>query len=180
MAGPPNGARTRSPVSRPDPSRWSERVPIAALAAVGLGISVYLAACQLGAVAGPWDPLFGTESSARVIHSALSRALPVPDAALGAVAYAAELAADLAGGRERWRTHPWIVLAFGAIAAGLALVGVALIVVQVAVVRAGCTLCLGSALASLTIAIAVAAGGEVQAALHALSAARQERALPLR
>jgi hypothetical protein len=64
--------------------------------------------------------------------------------------------------------------------AGLALAGAALIVVQVAVVRAGCTLCLGSALASLAIAFAVAAGGEVQAALGALSAARHGRAMPWR
>lgn len=160
---------------RHNPSRWRERLPLAALAAVGLGISVYLAAYQLGAVAAPWDPVFGPASSGRVLHSALSRALPVPDAALGAVAYAAEIVTGLAGGTERWRTHPWIVLAFGAVAAALGLVSIALIVMQVAVVRAGCTLCLCSAAISLTVAVSVAVGGEVQAAVGALSAGAERR-----
>lgn len=161
--------------SRQDPSRWRDRLPLAALATLGLGLSAYLAAYQLGAVAAPWDPVFGPASSGRVLRSALSRALPVPDAALGALAYAAEMATGLAGGPERWRTHPWIVLAFGAIAAGLALVGLALVFFQVVAVRAGCTLCLCSAAISLTIAIAAAAGGEVQAALRAVGAARAGR-----
>jgi uncharacterized membrane protein len=145
-------------------------VAIAIAALVGLAISAYLAAVQLGAVGAAWDPLFGSASSARVLHSALARALPIPDAALGAVGYAAELAADLAGGRERWRTHPWLVLLFGAIVAALAVVGAALIVVQAAVVRSGCTLCLCSALLSIGVAITVAAGGEVHAAFRAWAA----------
>ncbi len=174
MLGPQQLGRPASGAVR-EPSRWSERVPVAVAAAAGLAISVYLAAYQLGVVAAPWDPLFGAASSARVLHSGLARALPLPDAAIGALAYAAELAADLAGGSERWRTHPWIVLAFGAIAAALALVGVALIVVQAAVVRSGCTLCLCSALLSIGVAIAVAAGGEVQAAFRVARAAHGGR-----
>ncbi len=158
------------------PSRWRERLWIAAAAAAGLALSCYLAAVQLGAVGAAWDPLFGSASSARVLHSALARALPVPDAALGAVAYAAELATDLAGGAERWRTHPFVVLAVGAIVAALALVGAALIVVQAAFVRSGCTLCLCSALLSIGVAIAVARGGEVQAALRGARAAHHGRA----
>lgn len=167
------------PGLRHNPSRWGDRLALAALAALGLAISVYLAAYQLGAIPAPWDPIFGSASSGRVLHSAPSRALPVPDAALGAAAYALELAAALAGGGDRWRTHPWLVLASGAIAAGLGVAGVALVVVQVAVVRAGCTLCLGSAATSLAIAAAVAVGGEVQAAAHVLAsggaASRAER-----
>ncbi len=154
------------PVVGKSPSRWRERLWIAAAAGVGLAISVYLAAVQLGAVGAPWDPLFGPWSSSRVLHSALARALPVPDAAVGAVAYAAEIAADLAGGSDRWRTRPLVVLAFGAIVAALALAGGALIAVQAGIVRAGCTLCLCSALVSIGVAIAVARGGEVQAALR--------------
>lgn len=159
-----------------DPSRCRGRLWIAAAAAAGLAISVYLAAVQLGAAGAPWDPLFGSASSARVLHSALARALPVPDAALGAAGYAAELAADLAGGAGRWRTHPLVVLGFGAIVAAMALVGAALIVVQAAVVRAGCTLCLCSALLSIGVAIAVARGGEVQAAFRVARAERRGRA----
>ena len=175
MAGPGQGGERSAPAGE-GPSRWRERAWIAAAAGAGLAISAYLAAVQLGVAGAPWDPLFGSASSARVLHSSLARALPIPDAALGAAGYAAELAADLAGGRERWRTHPWVVLAFGATVAALAVVGAALIVVQAAVVRAGCTLCLCSALLSIGVAIAVASGGEVQAAFRAARAGRVRRA----
>lgn len=151
------------------PSRCRERLVLAAVAAAGLAISLYLAAYQLGAVAAPWDPLFGPASSARVLHSVVSRMLPVPDAAVGAVAYAAEIVLDLAGGAERWRTHPWLVLAFAAVAVALGLAGVVLALVQVLVVRSGCTLCLCSAAASIGIAVAVAAGEELRAALPVAS-----------
>ncbi len=155
------------PVTAPSsPSRLGARLPVAALAAAGFAIAAYLTACQLGLVAQPWDPLFGPASSERVLHSALARALPVPDAALGMVGYAAELATDLAGGPDRWRTHPWLVLLFGVVAAGLALVGLALIGVQILVVHSGCTLCLASALLSIGVAGTVAAEGEVRAALR--------------
>jgi uncharacterized membrane protein len=158
-----------------DPSRWRARVPIAIAAGAGLALSGYLAAVQLGAVGAAWDPLFGPASSGRVLHSALARALPIPDAALGAIAYAAELAADLAGGRERWRTRPGLVLAFGAVVAALAVAGAGLILVQAAVVRAGCALCLCSALLSIGVAIAVAAGGEVQRAFRVWAARHGRR-----
>lgn len=150
---------------RDDPSRWRARLPLAALAAGGVIVSAYLACVQLGIVSAAWDPLFGSASSARVLHSALSRALPVPDAALGAVGYAVELALELSGGAHRWRTHPWLVLAFGAVAAAMGLVGAALVVVQAAIVRAGCTLCLASAFLSMAVVAWAAASGEVEAAL---------------
>jgi hypothetical protein len=63
-----------------------------------------------------------------------------------------------------------------AIVAALALVGASLVVVQGAIVRAGCTLCLCSALLSIGIAIAVAAGGEVQAAFRVARAAHAGKA----
>lgn len=139
-----------------------------ALASAGFLVSLYLAAYQLGVAPGPWDPIFGPASSARVLHSALSRALPVPDAALGAAAYAVEAGLELAGGTDRWRTHPWRVLAVAAVAAALGLAGIGLVVVQVAVVRAGCTLCLCSAALSVAAALVVVAGGEPRAAARAL------------
>ncbi len=159
---------------RAGPSRWSARAVLAALAAIGLCVSLYLAAYQLGAIAAPWDPLFGAASSARVLHSFVSRLLPVPDAAVGAVADAVELVLDLAGGRERWRTHPWLVVAFGAVAAALGVAGLGLAAIQAFVVRAGCTLCLCSAALSIAVAIAVLVGDELRAALHVLSTARVE------
>ena len=157
-----------------DPSRWPARLPVIALAAAGLAISVYLAAFQLGAAPGPWDPLFGPASSARVLRSALTRALPVPDAALGAAVYAAEAALELAGGGSgRWRRHPRLVLATAAVAAALALVGAGLVVLQAAVVRSFCTLCLCSAALSISAGLAVAAGGEPSAAARTLGWAAQ-------
>lgn len=160
--------------SRHDPSGWRTRAALAIAAAVGMGVSAYLAAFQLGAIAAPWDPLFGPHSSARVLHSVISRLLPVPDAVVGAGAYAAEIALDLAGGAQRWRTRPWLVVAFAAVAIGLGLAGIALTLIQAFVVRAGCTLCLCSAAISIGIAVAVAWGDEARAALHAISPALAE------
>lgn len=160
-----------------NPSRWQARLPVAGLATVGLCIAAYLASVQTGLLPAAWDPIFGSASAARVLHSALSRALPVPDALLGAIGYAVEIAADLAGGSERWRTHPWIVLGFGAVALAMALVGLGLVVVQAAVVHAGCTLCLASALISIAVAVIVFTEGEVQAALGPATAALGRRIL---
>ncbi len=133
-----------------EPSRWSRRLLLAILAAAGCGIATYLAAYQLGRIASVWDPLFGGAS--QVLHSPLDRLLPIPDAALGAVAYATELVLDLAGSSGRWRERPWLVLLFGLVVAALAVTAVVLVAVQVLVVRAFCTLCLGSAAISLVVA----------------------------
>jgi hypothetical protein len=59
---------------------------------------------------------------------------------------------------------------------GRALAGAALLAVQAAVLRAGCTLCLASALLSIGAAVAVAEGGEVQAAFRTARAGRRRRA----
>lgn len=157
------------------PSGWRDRVVLAAIAAVGLGVSVYLAAYQLGLVAEPWDPVFGQASSAQVLHSFVSRLLPLPDAALGAAGYALEIVLELAGGADRWRTHPWIVLAFIAVAVALGLAGVTLTLVQLLIVRSACTLCLCSAAASITVAVAALAGDEARATILSLSPRREGR-----
>ncbi|HET6439557.1 MAG TPA: vitamin K epoxide reductase family protein [Anaeromyxobacter sp.] len=158
-----------------DPSRWRDRLLLAGLAAIGLAISCYLAAVQVGIVPAAWDPFFGRASSARVLHSALSRALPVPDALLGALGYAGEISLGLTGRRERFRTAPWAVLAFGALAAAMALVGLGLVAVQATLLHAWCTLCLGSALVSWAVAAGVVAGGEIHAALRTVFAGRKWR-----
>jgi uncharacterized membrane protein len=149
-----------------DPSRWAERLRLGAAAAVGCATAVYLAAVQIGAVAAPWDPLFGGSSSMRVLHSAFSRALPVPDAALGAAAYAVEIALTLAGGARRWHTRPRTVVASGAVAAALALGSIVLVALQVTVIRSGCLLCLFSA--AISIGVASLAQREVRAAVRVL------------
>jgi uncharacterized membrane protein len=130
----------------------TRRAAALALAAAGLAASGDLAAYQLELVAKVWDPLFGPASSARVLHSALSRALPVPDALLGALAYAAELAAGLVA--WRWPRRP-VLLAYGAIAALLALSSVGLVAIQALVVRHFCLLCLASAAISWAVAALV-------------------------
>lgn len=127
------------------------RAPVLALAAAGFCIASYLAAYQLGAASGVWEPIFGN-GSRTVLHSFISRLLPVPDAALVAFGYAAEIITGAIGGRERYCTSLAIVLVYGAIALALAVAAILLIFLQAFVIRAGCTLCLISAIISLTIA----------------------------
>ena len=55
------------------PSGWTQRIPIIALAFVGLAISRYLAAYQLGHTESAWDPFFG-EGTERIITSEVSKA----------------------------------------------------------------------------------------------------------
>jgi uncharacterized membrane protein len=86
-----------------------------------------------------------------VLHSGLSRVLPIPDAAFGALAYLLEAVAHLLGGPKRWCKAPWTVFAFGTIAGLMALGSVGLVIWQGAVVAAWCTLCLGSAAISFAI-----------------------------
>ncbi len=143
-------------LDRPGPSGWRKRVPVVVLALIGCGITTYLALYQLDAVAHVWEPFFGSGSRAILKESAVSRLLPVPDAALGALAYLLEAAAECAGGRQRWRTWPAAVFATGAVAAGLFLAAAVLVACQVFWFRAYCSLCLASAACSVLIAALVA------------------------
>ncbi|UQU62647.1 hypothetical protein COUCH_26910 [Couchioplanes caeruleus] len=136
---------------RHNPSAWRRRAAIAALALAGCCVSLYLGLFQLHAIDDVWDPLFGTGSE-RVLTSALSRMLPVPDALLGAVAYAVEVILELAGGRDRWRSRPFWVFATGVVAGLLALTGIVLVVSQPLLTGTFCTLCLVSAAISITVA----------------------------
>jgi uncharacterized membrane protein len=155
------------------PSAWTRRIPVVVLAVAGLYISTYLAFFQYGLIDVVWDPLFGAGSRA-VLTSALSRALPVHDAALGAAAYAAEAVLEAAGGTRRWRNRPWLVLVLGVTAAAMAATSIGLIIMQAAVIGAFCTLCLASATISLVVPFLVA--GEVVAAAREV---RQGRRLGL-
>jgi uncharacterized membrane protein len=155
-----------------NPSRLSERLSLAVAALCGLGIAGYLVLVQLG-LAAAWDPIFGRASSVRVLTSSLSRALPVPDAAIGAAAYAAEAVLACIGGEERWRTRPWIAVAYGVLALALGAGSVVLVFVQVALVRSGCTLCLASA--AISIGIAAVAQQELRPALGVLRGRHRER-----
>lgn len=132
------------------PSSWLRRAPVVVLAVAGLCVSTDLAFFQYGLVTSVWDPFFGAGSRA-VLTSALSRALPVHDAALGAAAYLVEAVLEAAGGTRRWQSRPWLVLLLGLTAATMAVTSIGLILVQATVVRQFCTLCLASAGISLVV-----------------------------
>lgn len=138
-----------------NPSAWSQRVPIIALAILGLLISRYLTAYQLGQIDGVWDPFFagspadpqnGTEE---IITSAVSRAWPVPDAAVGGYTYMLEVLTGIIGTRRRWRTMPWLVLLFGLMIAPLGVVSIFFIIIQPVVIGTWATLTLVAAAAML-------------------------------
>jgi uncharacterized membrane protein len=127
------------------PSAWSHRLPVAVLALFGCAIAAYLSLYQWHVRSSVWDPLFGSPSSEAVLTSALSRALPVPDSALGALAYAVEFVFTMVGGSQRWRERPTLVLLFGVVLVGLAATSLVLVLSQVLLVHALCSLCLSSA-----------------------------------
>lgn len=148
-----------------NPTAWSRRLRVATLAFVGFCVAGYLTLWQLGALSAVWDPLFGHGS-----RHVLEWTHPFPDAALGVVAYAAEIALSLIGGEDRWRTMPWTVLALGLVIAAGALTSIALIVIQPTAVGSWCTLCLVSA--ALSLAIFVLAVDEPRAGLRHLARVR--------
>ena len=131
-----------------NPSAWSERIWLIGVALLGLGIATYLALYQLGLIDEVWEPWFGMGSQ-EVLHSPLSRVLPIPDAALGAMAYAVDAIAGAIGGTQRWRTMPWMVVLFGLAVGPLGLVSVFLVIAQPVLLDAWCTLCLASAVISV-------------------------------
>ncbi len=134
----------------PSPSRWSVRVPLVALAAIGFVAAAYLALFQLGVTTTVWDPIFG-DGSRRVLESQVARTFPVPDALLGALAYALEIALGLIGDRNRWRTLPIAVVLYGLASASLAATAVVLLLAQPLLIGTWCSLCVLSALVSLLI-----------------------------
>jgi uncharacterized membrane protein len=127
-----------------NPSDWMQRGPIIAMAFVGFFLSRYLAAYQLGHIAYPWDPFF-SDGTRRVLESDVSKAWPVSDAGLGAVSYLLEALSGLMGGRNRWRTMPWMVVMFAILVVPLGVVSLVLVVLQPVAVGAWCTLCLVTA-----------------------------------
>jgi len=128
------------------PSSWSQRLPIIGLALVGFFIARYLTAYQLGHIERVADPFFG-EGTARIITSEVSRAWPIADAGLGALAYLLEALSGMMGDRRRWRTMPWMVGMFGFLVIPLGAVSIFFIVIQPIVIGTWCTLCLISAAA---------------------------------
>ena len=131
-----------------NPSSWSERLPLIGLALAGTVIAGYLALYQSGVIDTVWDPFFGPGSQV-ILKSSVSRILPIPDAALGAIGYVLDAVSGAVGGRERWRTMPWIVIVFGIAVGPLGLVSILLVILQPVLFHAWCTLCLSSAFISI-------------------------------
>ena len=151
-----------------NPSSWAERVPLIGVALAGFAVACYLTLYQLNLIDTVWEPFFGA-GSALVLHSPVSRALPIPDASLGALGYVLDAVSGAVGGSDRWRSRPWIVLLFGVAVGAVSLM---LVVFQPLLYRAWCTLCLASAVAS--IAMIGPAMDEVLASLQFLTRVRRE------
>jgi uncharacterized membrane protein len=131
-----------------NPSAWSQRVPLLIIAIVGFLIALYLGLYQLGAFEKIWEPFFG-DGSRKVLHSSISKILPIPDALLGAFGYLTDAVAGAIGNESRWKTKPWIVILFSIAVGPLGLVSILLVISQPVLLNAWCTLCLSSALISV-------------------------------
>src|SRR6266542_3944656 len=94
-----------------NPSSWHQRAPMIALAFIGWLGSRYLAAFQLGYINTIWEPFFG-DGTVKVLTSHVSKMFPISDAGLGAAAYTIEMLMGWMGGKQRWRTMPWMVTFF--------------------------------------------------------------------
>jgi hypothetical protein len=150
---------TIPPGWRHNPTSLRRRALLAVLAAAGFGIALYLTLFQFDAWTTVWDPWFDS-------RTVLELTSPVPDALAGVLAYGTELLLLALGGRDRWRTLPWVCLALGAVLTGGAVVSIALIIIQPTVAGAWCTLCLVSAAISLL--LFVLGIGEARAAWQAI------------
>ena len=148
----PMGMTMKGPAIPPgwsyNPSAWSQRAPIIALAFVSFLVSRYMAAYQLGHIDAVWDPFF-EDGTRRVLESDVSKAWPVSDAGLGAMTYLIEVLMGLMGDPRRWRTMPWMVAGFGFVVVPLGIVSIALVVMQPLAVGAWCAPCLFTAAAML-------------------------------
>ncbi|MCB9471673.1 MAG: vitamin K epoxide reductase family protein [Candidatus Obscuribacterales bacterium] len=124
-----------------NPSSWQQRGPLIALAFVGFFCARYLASFQLGYIDTVWDPFFGS-GTRNILTSDVSHAFPVSDAGLGAFSYMIDALAGFAGGRDRWRTMPWMVVLFGLLIIPPGITSVTLVILQPVAVGAWCGICL--------------------------------------
>ena len=131
-----------------NPSSWHQRAPMIALAFIGWLGSRYLAAYQLGYTKTIWEPFFGG-GTVQVLTSDVSKAFPISDAGLGAAAYTIEMLMAWMGGKDRWRTMPWMVTFFFILVVPLGVVSIVLVILQPVAVGAWCTICLFTALVML-------------------------------
>ncbi|CCB87285.1 putative uncharacterized protein [Parachlamydia acanthamoebae UV-7] len=149
-----------------NPSSWPQRAPIIALGFVCWFSSRYMASYQLGYLNHIWDPVFDN-GTLKVITSSVSKAFPISDAGLGALAYTIETLTGFKGGIKRWYTMPWAVIFFGVLVIPVGLTSIILIMLQPILVGYWCFWCLLTAFCMLAmIALTV---DEVAATLQFLS-----------
>jgi hypothetical protein len=123
-----------------NPSSWPQRAVLVAVALIGLMVSRYLAAYQLGYLDEVWDPFFGSASTHTVLDSQISHMMPISDAGLGGIAYTFEFLMAFMGGVARWRTMPWMVTLFGILVIPLGLAHVTLVMTMPVAVHTFSTL----------------------------------------
>ena len=111
-----------------------------------------MAAYQLGYIDTIWDPVFG-DGTRLVITSKVSKSFPIPDAGLGALAYSLEALMGCKGGPARWRTMPWMVVAFAFLVVPLGIVSIILVILHPLMVGAWCFLCLVTAFSMLIMVV---------------------------
>lgn len=133
-----------------NPSEPARRFILAALASLGFLTAGYLALYQTGVISTVWEPFFG-EGSTTILNSGFSRSFPISDAAIGAAVYLLDALLAFAGGRDRWKSHPWFVLANAATAISLGFAGISLLIVQPLAYGNYCTLCMLSAFISINL-----------------------------
>lgn len=166
---PPASKHLLPPRARYNPSSFSYRIPAAILALTCWLLAIYLAIFELGYMNTIWDPIFG-DGTMKVLSSSISKSFPVPDAGLGAISYLLEALLALHGGKDRWKTIPWVVLSFGIFALPVGIISIILIILQPLAVHAWCSFCLLIALINALVAILSA--NEIIATLRLL---KQER-----
>ncbi|MEO6906001.1 MAG: vitamin K epoxide reductase family protein [Ginsengibacter sp.] len=154
-----------------NPSSWSKRMPLLILAAIGFLIALYLGLYQLHIFQTVWEPFFGNGTDA-VVKSSFSRSLPIPDGLIGAFGYLCDIVLVSIGDSTRWKTKPWAVILYSILVGIMGLVSILLLILQPVVLHAWCTLCLVSAVLSLSMVIP--AMQELSASLHLIKTKRSE------
>ena len=137
-----------------NPSSWSKRIFLLILAVVGFLIALYLGLYQLHVFQNVWEPFFGNGTDA-VVKSSFSRSLPIPDGLIGAFGYLCDIVLVSIGDNIRWKTKPWVVILYSILVAMMGLVSILLIIIQPLVLHTWCTLCLASAILSLSMVLPV-------------------------
>lgn len=139
-----------------NPSKWSQRITLAFIAAIAAVIAIYMGLYQWGLIDTVWDPVFGDQTT-KVLSSDVSHQITtwirIPDAILGALAYIGDIIFSLAGSTRRWYDRPWMVILFGLDVIPLGLVSATLIFLQGTVVGSWCFLCLITGVISLILVV---------------------------